>query len=79
MAVCELEKDLTFTERNRRRIVELIRQFQAKSDQGASIIAVMDQMHMEGLSRLDFPRYLISLAREGLIFPIDEEHVKTIR
>lgn len=79
MAICNLEEDLTVTERNRRRILELVRIFQGKSDRGASLIKVMDEMSRGGLPKPEFPHYLISLMREGLLFPVDEEHVRTAR
>ena len=72
-------EDYTTTERNRRRLLELIRELQDNSDRGASIIEVMEHMRKESLSVSEFPRYLASIIREGLAYETDQEHIRTTR
>lgn len=71
--------ELTTTERNRRRLLEVIRELQGNFDRGASIIEVMDQMRNEGLPLSEFPRYLASIIGEGLAYETDQGHVRTTR
>jgi hypothetical protein len=71
--------ELTVTERRRRRLVEVIREFQRESERGAHLIKVMDQLKKEGLPLHEFPRYLGSILREGVIYETDREHVRTTK
>ena len=71
--------ELTATERNRRRLLELVRELQGNSDRGACVIDVMDQMWKEGLPRSEFSRYLAGMIKEGLVFETDQEHIRIVR
>ena len=77
MMVDDLE--LTITEQRRRRIIELIREFQGDSNRGASIIRVMDQAKEEGLPLQEFSNYLASILKEGLVYETDQEHIRTTK
>ena len=73
------EEKLIFVESKRRKVMELIREFQQNTLQGARIIKVMDQAEKTGIPMIEFLYYIDNLMKEGLIYKSSSDHVRTTR